>query len=81
MLVIGLAVLAGCICVLVVNFLITKSNLEKILYTNCLTNLVSLFIFFLGISYYTRYFIDIAIIYFLLSFIATSAYMRFYLKD
>ncbi|KJV56068.1 monovalent cation/H+ antiporter complex subunit F [Orientia tsutsugamushi] len=79
-LIVGLFILTGCIFVLIVNFLLAKSNLERILYINSLTNLVSLFIVFIGMSHYTRYFIDISIIYLLLSFIATNAYMKFYLR-
>ncbi len=79
-LIVGLFILTGCIFVLIVNFLLAKSNLERILYINSLTNLVSLFIVFIAMSHYTRYFIDISIIYLLLSFIATNAYMKFYLR-
>ncbi|KJV57166.1 multiple resistance and pH regulation F family protein [Orientia chuto str. Dubai] len=74
-------ILIGCIFVLIVKFLFTKSNLERILYINSLTNLISLFIVFIGMNYYTRYFIDISIIYLLLSFIATNAYMKLYLRN
>ncbi|KJV53775.1 putative membrane protein [Orientia tsutsugamushi str. Gilliam] len=42
-LIVGLFILTGCIFVLIVNFLLAKSNLERILYINSLTNLVSIY--------------------------------------
>lgn len=50
----------------------------KILYLNITTNILSLSVVILSLIEANKYFLDLAIIYFLLSFIATAAYSRFF---
>ena len=56
-----------------------KDIFEKILMLNSMTSLVALFICFFGtIPNYESY-LDIALIYFLLSYIGSMAYMKYFL--
>lgn len=57
-----------------------KDIFEKILYINTGTSLAALFICFLGSVKANNSYIDIALIYFLLSWVATSAYMKYFLS-
>lgn len=66
--------------VVVCAALFKKDVFERIIYLNTATSIAGLFICFLGTLASSIYFIDIAIIYFLLSFIATMAYMKYFLE-
>lgn len=57
-----------------------KDIFTKLLFLNSGTSLASLFICFLGSYKVNSSYIDIALIYFLLSVIATSAYLKYFLQ-
>ncbi|XVN42390.1 MAG: monovalent cation/H+ antiporter complex subunit F [Candidatus Rickettsia vulgarisii] len=65
----------------IVTYLLIKDRniFIKILLLNNLTSIVSLFICFLGSYKMNNSYLDIAIIYFLLSFIASSAYLKYFI--
>lgn len=65
----------------VVTYLLIKDRnvFIKILLLNNLTSIVSLFICFLGSYKMNNSYLDIAIIYFLLSFVASSAYLKYFI--
>lgn len=64
----------------VVLLLIKERNIySKILLLNSLTSIVGLFICFLGTFKTNSSYLDIALIYFLLSFIASSAYLKYFI--
>jgi multicomponent Na+:H+ antiporter subunit F len=65
------------ILVVVILLLITKEFLQKILVFGVLSNLAMLFIVILGSYKYNESYIDIAIIYILLSFIVNKAILQF----
>ncbi|WP_375327459.1 monovalent cation/H+ antiporter complex subunit F [Candidatus Tisiphia endosymbiont of Nemotelus uliginosus] len=66
--------------IVIVLLLIKEINIfSKILLLNSLTNIVSLFICFLGSFKMNNSYLDIALIYFLLSFIASSAYLKYFM--
>ena len=52
----------------------------KLLFVNTGTNLVSLFICFLSSYKVNNSYIDIAMIYFLLSIVATNAFLKYFLQ-
>ncbi len=56
-----------------------KDIFIKLLFLNTGTSLASLFICFLGSFKANSYYIDIALIYFLLSVVATSAYLKYFM--
>lgn len=60
-----------------IGLLLQKDILTKFVFLNFITNLAILFIVTLGSYKYNESFIDIAIIYALLSFIASEALLRF----
>lgn len=67
---------------LVIYGLFKNTNIFiKILFLNSLTSIVALFICFLGSFAANDSYLDIAIIYFLLSFIATGAYLKYFLQQ
>jgi multisubunit Na+/H+ antiporter MnhF subunit len=67
---------------LIVYLLLKNNNIfTKILLLNSLTSVVTLFICFLGSFKVNNSYLDIAIIYFLLSFIASSAYLRYFIDQ
>ncbi len=57
-----------------------KDIFERLLYINTGTSLAALFICFLGSVKANNSYIDIALIYFLLSWVSTSAYMKYFLS-
>ena len=66
-------------------FLVWKTFLQKdifikLLFLNSSTSLIALFICFLGTYKVNSSYIDIAIIYFILSAITTSAYLKYFLQ-
>ena len=67
---------------LVIYGLVKNLNIFiKILFLNSLTSIVALFICFLATFTDNDSYLDIAIIYFLLSFIATAAYLKYFLQQ
>lgn len=67
---------------LMVFLLIKGKNIFiKILLSNSLTSIVALFICFIGAFKANNFYLDIAIIYFFLSFIANSAYLRYFINQ
>ena len=60
--------------------LAAKNIFIKILLLNTATSIASLFICFLGSFRLNSSYIDIALIYFLLSAIATSAYLKYFMQ-
>ncbi len=58
-----------------------KSIFVKILFLNSLTTVTSLFIVIMGMSYGKGSYIDIALIYFILGFIGSIAYLEYFLKN
>ena len=68
-----------CASIVICAAFFRKDNFEKILYLNTGTSITALFICFLGSFKVNSSYIDIALIYFLLSAIATAAYMKYFL--
>lgn len=56
----------------------TRSLINKIIYLNSLTSISALFICLLGSFFNNGSFLDIAMIYFLLSFVASAAYLKYF---
>jgi multisubunit Na+/H+ antiporter MnhF subunit len=77
MIVILLYFLACVILGVSVLFIREKNNFIKFLYVNYLTNIVILFMVALGSFAYNSYYIDIAFIYSILSFIASKALLKY----
>lgn len=69
------------ICLIIYLLIQNVSIFTKILLLNSLTTVVSLLICFLGSFKMNSSYLDIAIIYFLLSFIASNAYLRYFIKQ
>ncbi len=65
------------VCLVFVLFFIEEELFNKILLTNVITSISSLFICFLSCFKVNSSYIDIAIIYFLLSFISVCGYARY----
>ena len=57
-----------------------KEIFTKLLFLNTATSLASLFICFLGSYKVNNSYIDIALIYFLLSIVGTTAYLKYFLQ-
>lgn len=57
---------------------IIRTNIAKIILLNSLTNIIALLICFVGILKHESSYLDIAIIYFILSFISTNAYLKYF---
>lgn len=77
MLNIVLFIVALLVLVLLFSLIFQKELFTKILFLNSLTNLVILIITILGSYKYNASYLDIAIIYAALSFIASQAILRF----
>ncbi|MFK7974428.1 MAG: monovalent cation/H+ antiporter complex subunit F [Rickettsiaceae bacterium] len=60
--------------------MINRDIFTKLLFLNTGTSLASLFICLLGSYQVNNSYIDIALIYFLLSTIATSAYLKYFIQ-
>jgi len=66
--------------VVVCAMLLQKEVFTKLLFLNTLTSLTSLFICFLGSYKVNSSYIDIALIYFLLSVVGNLAYLKYFLQ-
>lgn len=67
---------------LITYLFIRKTDIfTKLLILNSLTSVVSLFICCLGFYLGNSSYLDIAIIYFLLSFIATNGYLKYFIYE
>jgi multicomponent Na+:H+ antiporter subunit F len=67
---------------LITYLFIRKTDIfTKLLILNSLTSVVSLFICCLGLYLGNSSYLDIAIIYFLLSFIATNGYLKYFVYE
>jgi len=66
--------------IIAILFCKEKEFFIKLLYVNYATNLISLFITILGTFKYNESFLDIALIYFLLSFVANKAILKYFIK-
>jgi len=80
MLELALFFLLFCISLGVVGVFIGKNIFIKIMFLNSTTILVTLFICTLGSFGGNGSYLDIAIIYFALSFIATNGYLKYFLS-
>ena len=67
-------------CIVICGAFSQRDIFTKLLFVNTGTSLASLFICFLGSFKANSSYIDIAFIYFLLSVIATSAYLKYFLQ-
>ena len=68
--------------ILLILLLFSDKNLyNKILFLNSLTSSVALFICFLASKPLNDSYLDIAIIYFLLSFISTMSYLKYFVQQ
>ncbi|WP_342272373.1 monovalent cation/H+ antiporter complex subunit F [Candidatus Tisiphia endosymbiont of Parasteatoda lunata] len=67
---------------LMIYLLLKNVNIfVKLLVLNSLTSIITLFICFLGSFKMNNCYLDIAIIYFLLSFIASGAYLKYLINQ
>ncbi|HJD63459.1 MAG TPA: cation:proton antiporter [Rickettsia endosymbiont of Sericostoma sp.] len=65
---------------LMIYLLLKNRNIfVKLLVLNSLTSIMTLFICFLGSFKMNNCYLDIALIYFLLSFIASGAYLKYFI--
>ncbi|MCC8483761.1 MAG: monovalent cation/H+ antiporter complex subunit F [Rickettsia endosymbiont of Labidopullus appendiculatus] len=65
---------------LMIYLLLKNGNIfVKLLVLNSLTSIMTLFICFLGSFKMNNCYLDIALIYFLLSFIASGAYLKYFI--
>lgn len=80
---INIFLLVICLFISLTTYLfVRKADIfTKLLILNSLTTLVSLFICCLGLYSGNNSYIDIAIIYFLLSFIATNGYLKYFIHE
>ncbi len=67
------------VLIVVSGILLQKDIFTKILFLNSSTSIVALFICFLGSIKVNSSYLDIAIIYFLLSFVTSNAYLKYFL--
>ena len=65
--------------IVICGIFLQKEIFTKLLFLNTGTSLASLFICFLGSYKVNNSYIDIALIYFLLSVVGTSAYLKYFL--
>jgi multisubunit Na+/H+ antiporter MnhF subunit len=80
MLSLSLIIIILYISVLVIGLLFVHRDIfTKLLFLNSLTSLVALFICFLGSFASNNTYIDIALIYFILSFVSNLAYLKYFL--
>lgn len=70
-----------CIGLCMIGSMINKDIFEKILFLNTGTSLITLLICFLGSFKFNNSYLDIALIYFLLSVVATSAYLKYFIHQ
>ncbi|MGC0371753.1 MAG: hypothetical protein DGJ47_000453 [Rickettsiaceae bacterium] len=73
--------LAILLCIVFFNFLRINDVFTKLLMVNTGTSIASLLICALGTYQVNSSYIDIAIIYFLLSVIASAAYLKYFLQQ
>ena len=66
------------VLLLIIGLIKNRNIFIKILFLNTITNIIALFICFLGTFTFNDTYVDIAIIYLLLSFIATLAYLKYF---
>lgn len=67
---------------LITYLFVRKTDIfTKLLVLNSFTSVVSLFICCLGLYSGNSSYLDIAIIYFLLSFIATNSYLKYFINE
>lgn len=67
-------------CIVICGAFLQRDIFTKLLFVNTGTSLAALFICFLGSFKANSSYIDIAFIYFILSAIATSAYLKYFLQ-
>ncbi len=80
MLNICLTILSILSVIVICGIFLQKEIFTKLLFLNAGTSLASLLICFLGSYKVNNSYIDIALIYFLLSAIGTSAYLKYFLQ-
>ena len=68
------------IILIIIGLFTSKEIINKILFVNALTSIIVLFICILSTFKANNQYIDIAIIYMFLSFIAVGGYLRFFLE-
>lgn len=66
--------------ILISSMIFQKEMFTKLLFLNTLTNLTALFISFLGTYKINNSYIDITLIYFLLSLVVNFAYSKYFQK-
>jgi multisubunit Na+/H+ antiporter MnhF subunit len=66
--------------IVICGIFLQKEIFTKLLFLNTGTSLSSLFICFLGSYKVNNSYIDIALLYFLLSVVVTSAYLKYFLQ-
>ena len=81
MLSICLLIVLICIAACMTGSMINKDIFEKILFLNTGTSLITLLICLLGSFKAGNSYLDIALIYFLLSAVATSAYLKYFIQQ
>ncbi len=65
---------------LIIYLLLRNVNIfVKLLLLNSLTSIITLFICFLGSFTMSNCYLDIAIIYFLLNFVSSAAYLKYFI--
>lgn len=74
----ALAVLAVSIILLLVRFALGPSLFDKILAANTIGTNIIVVLLFLGYAEGTKDYIDIALVYAFLNFVATIAFLRFF---
>jgi len=67
-------------CIVICGAFLQRDIFTKLLFVNTGTSLAALFICFFGSFKANSSYIDIAFIYFILSVIATSAYLKYFLQ-
>lgn len=66
------------IVIITLNIMIQKDFFYKLLLFNSLTNIITVFIFFFGSFKANSSYFDVALIYLMLSFIASAAYLKYF---
>jgi multisubunit Na+/H+ antiporter MnhF subunit len=80
MLNICLTILSIYLAIVICGIFLQKDIFTKLLFLNTATSLASLFICFLGSYKVNNSYIDIALIYFLLSVVGNAAYLKYFLQ-
>jgi multisubunit Na+/H+ antiporter MnhF subunit len=75
-----LYILFALVLILVIALLRQKNTITKLIFLGSITTITSLIICTIASYERNDYYIDMALIYFFLSSIATSAYLKYYLK-